>query len=263
MSEDWPKIWLIFATYKRTETALYTIRSLRDHLVYPNLHWHVADDGSGETDDGTNRWHVGVLTEEIAKFYPEVTWHEMDTPPGSFNTGGSVNKAILAARADGCDIHLLCFDDWALQRDLDIRPHVDVLDEYPSVGFIRLSFMMPWIGAYTIRYDPHRLNRNWMWWRVIRNWSLKSNSFKPGYEEYLVSTQPYVAHWRFFDVYGLHPENVNPGHAEIGLGHQYNRSSLGENGPQILFEIGPCVVHAPWGHMTGRAHHYAALFPQN
>lgn len=258
---DWPKVWVIFATYKRTEAALRTIRSLRDHLKYPNLHFHVADDGSGETDDGTNRWHVGVLTDEIAQFYPEVTYHEMDTPPGKFNTGGNVNRAIHAAKANGCDIHMLNFDDWALDRDLDIRPHVDVLDTYPTVGMCRLSYIMPWIGAYSIRYDPHRLNREWMWWRLVRQWSLES-TYKDGYEEYLVSTQPYVAHLRFFEAYGFHPERCNPGHAEIGLGHQYNNSPLGERGPQILFEIGPVIVHAPYAHLVGRAHHYAALYPQ-
>lgn len=77
---DWPKIWCILATYKRTETALETIDSLREYLIYPNIHFHIADDGSRETDDGTGRWHVGVLADRIAEFYPEVTWHEMDTP---------------------------------------------------------------------------------------------------------------------------------------------------------------------------------------
>jgi hypothetical protein len=256
---DWPKVWLIFATYKRTLTALKTIESLRQHLVYPNLHFHVADDGSGETDDGTNRWHVGVLVDAIAQFYPEVTYHEMDTPPGQFNTGGSVNKAIRAAQANGCQIHLLDFDDWALTRELDIRPMVDVLEREESVGFIRLSYRVPGMAGVCVRYDAPRLNKGLMWLRLIRDWTLR-NPWAT--DSYMVSTQPYIAHMRFFEAYGMHPEHCSPGDAETGLGGQYNESPLGENGPQILFPIGEITVHAPWAHLAARAHAYAAQFGQ-
>jgi hypothetical protein len=57
----------------------------------------------------------------------------------------------------------------------------------------------------------------------------------------------------------MHPEHINPGLAEMGLSNQYANSPLGEDGPQILFPIGLEVTHAPFDHMVGRAHHYAAL----
>jgi hypothetical protein len=258
--QDWPRVWLLFATYKRTSAALATIESLKDYLLYPNLHWHICDDGSGKTDDGTDRWHVGVLAESIGDFYAPVTWHEMDTPPGKFNTGGNVNRGIRLAQENGCDIHILIFDDWALMRELDIRPMVNVLERYEEVGFIRLSYTVPWLGGYCVRYDPERMNQIWMWFRLIRDWTLR-NPFG-GTEGYMVSTQPYVAHRRFFEAYGYHPENCTPGDAETGMGRQYNESPLGENGPQILFPIGPCTVHAPWGHIAARANDYAAQFGQ-
>lgn len=255
-NQNWPVVWLIFATYKRTEAALRTIDSLRQYLVYPNLHWHVADDGSGETDDGTNRWHVGVLTDKIAEFYPQVTYHEMDTLPGRFNTGGSINKAIHAAEDNGCLIHLLNFDDWALFRELDIRPAVDVLENESQVGFIRLSYHVPGHGMLSVRYDAPRLNAGYMWLRIIREWSLRNRIGDR--DSYLVSTQPYVAHKRFFNCYGMHPENVNPGLAETGLGAQYNNAN-DESGPQILFPIGVITTHAPWQHLVGRANDYAKI----
>ena len=93
-----------------------------------------------------------------------------------------------------------------------------------------------------------------MWYRLIRKWSL-SNPYGPS-DSYIISTQPYIAHVRFFEAYGWHPEHVNPGMAETGLGRQYNDSPLGENGPCVLFDIGPGVVHAPWAHLVGRAHDY-------
>jgi hypothetical protein len=227
MSEEWPKVWVLFATFRRTTAALKTIERLGQYLHYPNLHYHICDDGSGKTDDGTDRWHVGVLADAFAQFYPEVTWHEMDTPEGRFNTGGNINRGIRLAQENGCQIYFLDFDDWTLFRDLDIRPMVDVLDNEPSVG------------------------------RIIRNWSLE-NPYGDR-DAYLVSTQPYVAHTRFHDAYGWHPQNINPGLAEMGLSNQYIKSPLGENGPQILFPIGPITVHAPWEHSVGRANFYAKV----
>lgn len=255
---DWPKVWVLFATYKRTEAAINTVRSLGEYLKYPNLHFHICDDGSGETDDGTGRWHVGVLAEEFGAFHSEVTWHEMDTPLGKFNTGGNINRGIQAAAANGSNIHVLVFDDWSLQRELDLRPAADVLDTFASVGFIRLSYRVPGLAGVCVRYDVKRLgNAPWMWFRIIREWSLRNPWVQ---QTYLVSTQPYIAHKRFFDHYGYHPEKVDPGDSEIGMGMQYNQGD--ENGPQILFNIGVCTTHAPWAHSVGRAHDYAVKHGQ-
>jgi len=253
---DWPKVWVLFATFRRTEAALGTIKSLGEHLKYPNLHFHICDDGSGETDDGTDRWHVGILAEAFAEFAPDVTWHEMDTPPGQFNTGGNINRGIRIAKENGCEIHMLNFDDWALLRELDIRPHVDLLDFNKDIGFIRLSYLVPGMAGVCMGYEAsERLSRSGhIWLRLIRGWSMR-NPWKT--DNYLVSTQPYVAHVRFFETYGWHPENCNPGVAETKLGAQYLHSIHGENGPQILHYIGPYTTHAPWGHMVGRANFYA------
>ncbi len=253
-NDNWPKIWLLFATYKRTEVALQTIESLRQYLVYPNLHWHICDDGSRKTDDGMNRCHVGVLTEAIAKFYPQVTFHVMDTPPGQFNTGGNVNRGIAAAHVNGCNIHMLNFDDWELSASLDLRPMVDVLDRYGEVGLVRLSYRVPGLGGVCVRYDAPRLDGEYIWLRLIREWTLR-NKWKT--DSYMVSTQPYIAHRRFFEAYGYHPEHCTPGEAETGLGRQYNESPLGEDGPQILFPVGARMKHSPYRHASFRRHHYA------
>lgn len=255
---DWPEVWVLFSTYKRTEAAINTIRSLGKYLKYPNLHFHICDDGSSKTDDGTERWHVGALVDEFSAFYPGVSWHEMSTPPGQFNTGGNINKGIRVAAENGADIHMLVFDDWALLRELDLRPAADVLDTFASVGFIRLSYRVPGLAGICVRYDVKRLgNAPWMWFRIIRDWSLNNPWVQ---QTYLVSTQPYIAHKRFFDYYGYHPEGIDPGSSEIGLGVQYNIGN--KNGPQILFNIGICTTHAPWAHSVGRAHDYAAKHGQ-
>lgn len=250
---EWPTVWLIFATYKRTQSALRTIDSLHKHLIYPNLHWHIADDGSGETDDGTNGWHVGELVNRIASFYPQVTYHELSTPAGSFNTGGNINKGIRAMKANGSSLYMLNFDDWALFRDLDIRPMVDILDTRQDVGCVRLSYWVPGLAGVAHRYDSPRTSGCHIWFRLIRRWC-QENPWER--QNYLVSTQPYVAHARFHDAYGMHPERCNPGEAEVGLGYQYCQGD--ESQPQILFPIGPCTVHAPWEHSAPRGNDYLA-----
>jgi hypothetical protein len=255
MSEDWPVVWLIIATYKRTATALRTIDALYKYLKYPNLHWHVADDGSGETDDGTGRWHVGVLTDAIAEFYPEVTYHEMDTQPGQFNFGGSVNRAVRAAQANGCNLYMLNVDDFAPFRERDLRPMVDVLEHHSCVGFIRLSYWVPWLYSVAQVYDAPRLNgAPYIWQRLLRR---QINGWQTN--AYLSSMQPYIAHMRFHDAYGWVPEHCHPGIAETGFCGQYNNSPLGEDGPQILFPIGETPVEGRYDHLVGRAHYYAAL----
>lgn len=246
MAEDWPLVWLIIPTFRRTETALHTIDALHKYLKYPNLHWHLADDGSGETDDGTGRWHIGVLIDAIAQFYPEVTHQEMDTPPGQFNFGGNVNKAVRAAQANGCNLYLLNVDDFVLVRELDLRPMVDVLDHHPSVGLIRLSYWVPWLYSVTQVYNAPRLNgAPYIWHRILR-WSVAGWPR----DSYLLSMQPYVAHTRFHKAYGWTPEHCTPGLAETGLGGQYNNSPLGEDGPQILVPIGETPVEARYVHLV-------------
>lgn len=256
---SWPKVWLIFATYKRTLTCLKTLDSLHEHLIYPNLHWHVADDGSGETDDGTHRDHVQVCMDHIRQWYPGVTGHSMNTPPGSFNTGGNINEGIRLARENGVPVHMLNFDDWALINDLDLCPLADIVDSNPNVGMIRLSYLVPGLGAHSVRYDGPKTGRRWIFWRLIRDWTLHN----PWYSDrYMVSTQPYIAHYRFFEAYGMHPEHVSPGEAELKLGDQYIQSPLGEDGPQILFPVGARMaqVTAPYEHIAYRAHDHLEQF---
>jgi hypothetical protein len=253
---DWPRVFVIFATHKRTETCLQTIDSLQKYLKYPNIHYHIADDGSHETDDGTGRRHLDVLLERFRQFAPDVTWHEMDTKPGHFNTGGNCNRAITEMLAQGDNIYLLNFDDWTLIKELDIRPMADVLDTCPDVGFIRLSWLTPGISGVVARYDAPRSLGPYMWLRLIRSWSVEN----PWYtDSYLVSMQPFIAHIRFHEAYGLYQENVNPGICETEMTTRYLKHSLGESGPQILHPIGPCWDHSSYGHTTGRANDYAKV----
>ena len=128
---EWPPVWLLFATYKRTKAALRSISSLKKHLKYPNLHWHVCDDGS----DGS---HVEALVTAIGD---GTTWHTIEREgPRDYDVGGNINKGIKRALEAGANIHLMSFDDFILVGDLNLCPMVDVLDAHSNVGFIRLGY---------------------------------------------------------------------------------------------------------------------------
>jgi hypothetical protein len=180
----------------------------------------------------------------------------MDTPAGHFNFGGCINEGIRYAQSQGCNIQLVNVDDMELLRELDIRPHVDVLDRYDDVGFIRLSWLITGLAGVAIRYDTPRINEVHMWLRLIRAWSTAN----PWYtDSFLVSMQPFIAHKRFYDAYGYFQDGINPGLTETEMTGRYIHHSLGESGPQVLHHIGDCWGHAPYGHMAGRANDYAKV----
>jgi len=256
VASDWPRVHVLFATFKRTEAALDTICSLEKYLKYPDLHFHICDDGSGESDDGSGRPHIEVLLERFKQFAPDTTAHEMPTPHGEFNTGGNINYGIELMRQQGDSIYLLNFDDWALLKELDIRPHVEVLDTCPEVGFIRLSWLTPGIAGVCVRYDAPRSLGPMMWLRIIRQWSTQ-NPWAT--DSYVVSMQPFIAHVRFHEAYGMFKENVYPGLCETEMTERYLQHPYGENGPQILHPIGGCWDHSNYGHMAARAHYYARM----
>ena len=252
---NWPPVWLLFVTYRRTEASLRTIASIKEHLHYPNLHWHICDDGSGEADDGSRQSHVDVLKEAIGG---DVTAHEMDRQhKHDFNVGGNINRGMQIANDNGAGITLMNLDDWVLLKDLDLRPMVDVLDTYPQVGAIRLSYWVPGNAGVAMLYECPRLgNEHYIWMRLIRRWCI-DNPWRR--DTYLFSMQPYLSHIRFFEAYGYYKEGLHPGQTETSICAQYNDSPWGEDGPQILFPIGKRIVHAWYKHGAHRQEHYAEI----
>ena len=42
---EWPEVAILIITYRRLALATEQIRSIKEFLDYPNLSWHIADDG--------------------------------------------------------------------------------------------------------------------------------------------------------------------------------------------------------------------------
>lgn len=249
---NWPPVWLLFATYRRTDVSLQAIASIKKYLSYPNLHWHICDDNSGDTDDGTNRHHVSVLMGAIGG---DVTSHEMDTLPGEFNLGGSTNRGIRTAQEHGCDIYLIVCDDDALIEPWDIRPHVDLLDSQEEVGAIRCAHLSEGMGVMVDSYMTDRIGLWYSWGRIVRSWSL-NNPWKS--QCYLNIYDTILYHSRFLDAYGWFPENLHPGQTEVDFCAQYTHSELVEKGPAVFIPLGK-GPGSPWRHLAGHAHYYKKL----
>jgi hypothetical protein len=255
---EWPRVWLLFTTFKRTELALRSISLIKEHLQYPNLHWHVCDESSGETDDGTGRDHIEVLMTALGG---NASYHIMPTPPGEFNLGGNVNQGTRLGLEQGVEQFFITCDDDAPLECWDMRPYVDLLDTHQEVGAVRTVHLSEGTGVLIKDTRSQRLDGQlFMWGRAIREWSLRNPYGQT--QSYLNTFDMILYHRRFFDAYGFFPEHEHPGLTETHFCGQYNESPLGEDGPQVWVPLskGP---GSPWYHIGKgqRAHYYLAATP--
>lgn len=243
---DWPLVWVLFTTYKRTRTAIRAARALLQNLTYPSLHYHICDEGSGETDDGSGRNHIATLADV---FGAGCTWHDVQTPRRRFNLGGNANEGIKAARHNGAFIYLVVEDDTVLDVPLDLRPFVDILDNHGSVGYIRFNYLCAGLAGEVVGYEAPRLHSTYPFLRLRRAWS--TNHYIPAFN-------PALLHYRFIEAYGWYPEHLHPGLTETRMCDQYALSNH-EDGPQVLAPICHWPRDIRWLHAAGRAHDYKAF----
>ena len=241
---DWPLIWVLFVTYNRTEAALRTARGLKEYLWYPKIHWHICDDGSREE-------HITALLEIFGE---GATWHTREREgPQDFDVGGNINKGMKRAWEAGANIHLMNLDDFAPVENVDLRPAVDVLDIHSNVGFVRLGYHSWGLSGTVTNYHAPRLGADYMWFRLIRDWSM-NNEWQT--DSYLISMQPYVAHQRFFGTHGMYPEKLHPGATEVEMNRLYIEHPDKEKTPQILSLMGKRMTDTPYRHIARRHKDY-------
>ena len=244
-------VWILFTAFRRTQVALRTIAALKEHLHYPNLHWHICDDGSRITDDGTERPHIQVLADAIGG---DVTWHDMGTSWGEFNLGGNVNRGIRTAQEHRCSHYFIVEDDTVLLDDLELKPYVQILTQHPQTGFIRFIVLVPGMAGIVTGYRAG--NQVIPFLRLIREWCLK-NPWRR--DSYIHAFQPALVHQRYYDAYGYEPENLDPGKTEPAMCAQYNDSPLGEDGPQILWPLPFWPMQIRWRHLKKRSEIYRSF----
>ena len=201
----YPPVMILIITYRRLRLAIETIKSVKANLVYPNIGFHIADDGSNTSEHPS---YVQSLVDEIG---PEYSITVSDSKRGG--VGKNMNLGIQAV-LDRADLWLHLEDDWALRGKLDLLPCVQLLMENETVGMVRLGRLSAGIKAETLA------GANKMWWR------LKKNS-----DTYVFSGNAALRHRRFHSHYGPYKEGLMPGQTELVHCNKFNTTP----GPDIVW----------------------------
>lgn len=212
-----PPVGIILITYKRTDYAVRTVRSVGENLRYDGeLGWYVADDGSSLD-------HYEMVKTAVSN--AGVLWGAHQTKRQGY--GYSANTAWRSLYQDrGVPITLWLEDDWSLTRPLNITPYVSLLMEKSSeVGMVRLGYMPINLSLYSCGHAGR------MYLHVSKS------------QQYAYSGNPHLKHFSFRTAYGELPESLNPGDTEIAYDHKIRTTS----GPEIWWplEIGdrPYFAH--------------------
>jgi glycosyltransferase involved in cell wall biosynthesis len=206
---EWPEVVILLVTFKRTEYALRTVRGLVTHLYYPNLVWHIADDGSGEE-------HQQAIIAAIG----DQPWQLSDARQQG---GAGYNRNVGLRHAfDRTPYVLHIEDDWELTEPLDLRIPVQVLMEHQDVGMVRMGYIEAGHVARSVPYCGR------IWWELD----------KESGHTHIFAGHPHVLHRRLHEAYGWYPEGILPGPTELGFADRVRE----RDGPKVLY-----MLWRPWG----------------
>ena len=100
---------ILLITYRRLRLAVETINSVKANLIYPNVGFHIADDGSGPE-------YVDAVRDAIRPTYSiSVSNGEQK------GVGKNMNLGIHAV-LDRADIWINSEDEWRLRGKFDLLP---------------------------------------------------------------------------------------------------------------------------------------------
>lgn len=199
--DNWPPVIILLITYRRLPLALATVRSIKERLIYPNIGWHIADDGSGGD-------YIQRIIDEIG---PSYSIKVSDAARGG--VGKSMNLGI-AGCLNRADLWLHLEDDWILPRPLELAPCVHLLNDNAGIGMVRLGRLQANMRASSFSSVGH------IWW------ALQKKS-----EPYIFTGNPSLRHRRFHETYGPYVEGLSPGHTEVSYCSQFNE----KEGPSIVW----------------------------
>ena len=198
---EFPPVIVLLITFERTEVALTTIRGIKERIRYPNLGWHIADDGS-------NGNHIKTLANEIGPEYEIST-----SNTGGHSVGKSMNEGV-ARCLERADIWLHWEDDWYPNMEIDLLPCVELLQQNEEIGMIRLGRLSTDLHGKTI------VGGDRLWWQLDKDkqlWTWVGHAA--------------VRHRRFHDAYGIYPEGLTPGKTELGM----QSNVMYKKGPEIVW----------------------------
>jgi len=223
---EWPEVVVVFMTWSgpperdlsqtRAEYAERSIQSVRQYLHYPNLSWHIADDGS-------HREHQ----DKIKALFADVEYTFSDTGKG-WDVNNNWNRAARVA-FDRADLMVLWPDDRFPRFDIDLKPFVRLLMSYDDICDIRLKPKLP--GHVVTPLE--RVGQKW--WRVGK----KATTSRE------VVAYFGMKHKRYIDHYGFLPTGIWPvKHAAAAMNKRF-RSIPGPDA--VVPDVIQSRTEAAWG----------------
>lgn len=206
MTEPITVILLTYGTNaERTSYAVRTARALVANLVYPDLQFYVADDGSSRDHiDAVLDCFIGVNL---------LGWHTL--PCGTY--GANCNQAYLNVREKG-KLTLWVEDDWQLKERFDLYSYACLLMEREDIGMVRMGYLNLGMRGSVFGHAGK------LFWLLDRQ-----------ADSYVFTGHPSLRHARFMDQYGSYPVGFMPGETELGYALQYRNHPQG--GPEIVWPV--------------------------
>ena len=183
---------------KRLEGLAKTVTSLEENLIYPNLSWQLADDGSDE-------WYMEAALDILGD--RPWTWSNSEADG---DVGRNLNCGLRAAFSRA-EIVLNWSDDIQLVHPMDITPYVNLLRCDLSVGYVQTRPIHPSLCTSLVE----RHGREWL---VLKKWS--ANAF-------LIVTSLTLMHKRAWDFYGPYPEGLRIDIMQEEMAWRYRRFENG------------------------------------
>jgi glycosyltransferase involved in cell wall biosynthesis len=211
-----PIVSILIVTYDRPEEIRRTIRALKEHVKYPadKLRYHLADDSS-----------PGTYIYDIQQDFKELKITATVTHRKGF--GANVNKGLIYCW-NTSDFVLFNEDDRPPNKPYDIEKAVALLSstrdcgrpegaqKREEIGMVRLGGIAShWMTLQSRETETFMGKLNYLH-------ILKRSPFLNCY-----SNQPFIAHRRFFDYYGLYPENISLAETETAYAMRFKHKKGG------------------------------------
>lgn len=184
-----PQVSIIIASYKRSGYLYHQLKSLKDHLTYPNYEIIISDDGSGEDE----------LRKRIAqKFNATLLLNEHK------GMGATFNSAIRAAESKYL-LHLE--DDWFCTQDCLID-EIKILETWDDIGCVRVARSAQ---RESLPIEEFR-NLNGLSIQIVGNQPPLAWCFNGA---------PRLQRKDIYETIGYYREDVDAGNADVNISKQY------------------------------------------
>ena len=201
-----PCVTVVITTHNRTRVAEETVKHLCKNLKYGNLRYAISDDRS-------NAGHVDRLVETFRNCGIEDV-KVLETDNERYGLGTALNNGLEYAWEES-EFVLTVEDDWILERNLDLSPHVKMMLDDDTIGMIRLGIQNLSVRTrYRNGYD-----------RVTSNGKDRIYAF---------TLQVALRRKMMFDKIGAFLENAKPQFVEESMLYRYNEYSRAHDDCRIL-----------------------------